>query len=137
MSVAEWFFLQGTKEAGPFTRDQVQSLFLSGTISKETHLWRPGYSEWRPLSAFSEIEIEPPRPSYGEKQRRRGRSRAAPRPSGQNIAIARDQVLAAKAVGSKTRAPWYGDFTIGLLLTLGLAGVLVWLYRLESLPFHQ
>lgn len=137
MTVAEWFFLQGTKEAGPFTRDQVQSLFRSGTIGKETHLWRPGYSEWRPLSAFSEIEIEPPRPSYGEKQRRKGRSLAAPRPSGRNIAIARDQALAGKVVDRKTRVPWYGDFTIGILLTLGLAGVLVWLYRLELLPFHQ
>lgn len=131
MSVAEWFFLQGTKKAGPFTRDQVQSLFLSGTISEETHLWRPGYSEWRPLSAFSEIEIEPPRPSYGETQRRRGRSRAAPRPSGQTIAIARDQVFTANAVARKTKAPWYGDFTIGLLTILGLAGLLVWVNRLS------
>jgi hypothetical protein len=137
MSVAEWFFLQGTKEAGPFTRDQVQSLFSSGTISEETRLWRPGYSEWRPLSAFSEIEIEPPRPSYGENQRRRGRSLAAPRASGRNITIARDQVLEAKAVNRRTRSPWYGDFTIGILLTLGLAGVLVWLYGLESLSYYQ
>jgi hypothetical protein len=137
MGVAEWFFLQGTKEAGPFTRDQVHSLFLSGTISKETRLWRPGYSEWRPLSAFSEIEIEPPRPSYGENPRRRRRSLAAPRSSGQSIAIARDQVFTAKAVGRKSKAPWYGDFTIGILLTVGLAGVLIWLYRLESLPFYR
>lgn len=137
MNVAEWFFLQGTKEAGPFTRDQVLSLFSSGTIDEETRLWRPGYSEWRPLSAFSEIEIAPPRPSYEENPRRRRRSRAAPRSSGQSIAIARDQVFTAKAVTRKTRSPWYGDFTIGILLTLGLAGMLVWLYRLETLPFYQ
>ena len=81
MGVAEWYFLQGTKEAGPFTRDQILSLFSSGAISEETHLWRPGYSDWRPLSAFSEFVTEPPRPRYEDKQRRRGRSLAAPRQS--------------------------------------------------------
>lgn len=79
MGVAEWFFLQGTKETGPFTRDQIQSLFSSGAITEETHLWRPGYSDWRPMTAFSEFEIEPPRPRYEDNQRRRGRSLAAPR----------------------------------------------------------
>ncbi len=93
MGVAEWFFLQGMKEAGPFTRDQIKSLFSSGTITEETPLWRPGYSDWRPLSAFSEFEIEPPRPSYVDNQRRRGRLQAAPRqrelPT-QHTAVARE-----------------------------------------------
>ncbi|MFZ5672912.1 MAG: DUF4339 domain-containing protein [Pseudomonadota bacterium] len=137
MGVAEWFFLQGAKEAGPFTRDQIQSLFSSGAITEETHLWRPGYSDWRPMTAFSEFEIEPPRPRYEDKQRRRVRSLAAPRQSDRSVAIASDQVLAANASRRSIGLLRYVGFTMGILALLGCAGLWVWLNRPEWLQLYQ
>lgn len=55
MAVAEWFFIAGTKEAGPFTLDQIRSFFSSGSINEDTYLWRPGCADWTPLSAFEEF----------------------------------------------------------------------------------
>lgn len=68
MSTAEWFYLQGTREVGPFTRDQIQSLFSSSSINEDTFLWRPGYADWTPLSAFEEFRSRPPR-SLAARQR--------------------------------------------------------------------
>lgn len=137
MGVAEWFFLQGAKETGPFTRDQIQSLFSSGAITEETYLWRPGYSDWRPMTAFSEFEIEPPRPRYEDNQRRRGRSLAAPRQSDRSVAMAGDQVLAANASQRKTGVLRYVGFAVGILVLLGFAGLWGWLNRPEWLQLYQ
>lgn len=61
MGVAEWFFIAGTKETGPFTLDQMKSLLSSGSIAGETYLWRPGCADWAPLSAFEEFAgLRPP-----------------------------------------------------------------------------
>jgi hypothetical protein len=60
-AAAEWFFLKGTREVGPFTREQIQSLFLSSSINEDTFPWRPGYPDWAPLSAFEEFGAVPPR----------------------------------------------------------------------------
>lgn len=65
MAVAEWFFVKGTKEAGPFTLGQIQSLFSSGSITEETYLWRPGCADWMPLSAFAEFPPASPQPRAG------------------------------------------------------------------------
>lgn len=62
MTAAEWFFLQGSREAGPFTRDQIHSLLVSASINEETLIWRPGCVEWMPLSQFREFGGLPPRP---------------------------------------------------------------------------
>lgn len=68
MSAAEWFYLQGTREVGPFTRDQIQSLFSSSSINEDTFLWRPGYADWTPLSAFEEFSARPPRPAAARQR---------------------------------------------------------------------
>jgi hypothetical protein len=57
MTTAEWFFLQGTREVGPFTREQIQSLFAASSIRRETLVWRPGCADWTPLSAFEEFRL--------------------------------------------------------------------------------
>lgn len=64
MSVAEWFFLNGVKEAGPFTRDQIQSLLSVSSISGETLLWRPGCVDWMPASTFAQFYVGPLQPSH-------------------------------------------------------------------------
>ncbi|QIG47232.1 RDD family protein [Nordella sp. HKS 07] len=63
MSVAEWFFLNGVYEAGPFTRDQIQSLISVSSINGETLLWRPGCVEWMPASTFAQFYVGPQQPS--------------------------------------------------------------------------
>lgn len=63
MSVAEWFFLNGVYEAGPFTRDQIQSLISVSSINGETLLWRPGCVEWMPASSFAQFYVGPQQPS--------------------------------------------------------------------------
>lgn len=62
MAVAEWFFLRGRTENGPFTLDQIESYFSSGSITEETYLWRPGCTDWFPLAAFQEFAamLQPP-----------------------------------------------------------------------------
>ena len=55
MTAPEWFFLQGTKQVGPFTRDQIHSLFESASIHWDTLVWRPGCPDWTPLSTFEEF----------------------------------------------------------------------------------
>lgn len=63
MSVAEWFFLNGVKEAGPFTRDQIQSLISVSSIDGNTLLWRPGCMDWMPAFTFAQFYVGPLRPS--------------------------------------------------------------------------
>ncbi|HTN97689.1 MAG TPA: RDD family protein [Nordella sp.] len=73
MAVAEWFFLRGRHENGPFTLAQIHSPFSSGTITEETYLWRPGLTNWEPLSAFAEFAGLQPQPhdhSQAYRQRR-------------------------------------------------------------------
>lgn len=63
MAVAEWFFLRGRHENGPFTIDQLASYYSSGTITEETYLWRPGCRDWFPLAAFEEFAALLPQPA--------------------------------------------------------------------------
>lgn len=81
MAVAEWFFLRGRHENGPFTLDRMQSYFSSGTITEETYIWRPGLNNWEPLSAFAEFAgLQPPTHNHSQVYRqRRNEPLAAPR----------------------------------------------------------
>jgi uncharacterized RDD family membrane protein YckC len=62
MTAAEWFFLQDRKQVGPFTGDQIRSLFTAATIQETTLVWRPGCTDWAPLSNFAELNGQPTRP---------------------------------------------------------------------------
>lgn len=133
MAVAEWFFLRGRHENGPFTLDQIQSYFSSGTITEETYLWRPGLTNWEPLSAFAEFAGLQPRvhthtPAY---RPRRNEPLAAP----QRQAVVPDEppaLIHARQWADTTPHPWrryfarYLDYllwstVIMMLLSVGLA----------------
>lgn len=135
MAVSEWFFLRGRHENGPFTLAQIQSYFSSGTITEETYLWRPGLTNWEPLSAFAEFAGLQPRPhnhSHTYRQRR-NEPLAAPR----RQAVVPDEppaLIQARQWVDTAPHPWRRYFARNLdyllwsmallfLLSIGLASV--------------
>lgn len=135
MAVAEWFFLRGRHENGPFTLAQIQSYFSSGTITEETYLWRPGLTNWEPLSAFAEFAGLQTRshahtPAY---RQRRNEPLAAP----QRQAVAPDEppaLIQARQWVDTAPHPWRRYFArfldnllwsmlLMFLLSIGLASV--------------
>ena len=47
------------QQLGAFSRDQVEAMVRSGTISYDTLAWVEGYSEWRPLSQVIGTPVPP------------------------------------------------------------------------------
>ena len=56
MSVLDqhWLFLE-EKERGPFTLGQLQQMWASGIITRETLYWQPGFDAWEPLSSMIDV----------------------------------------------------------------------------------
>ncbi|MEI6072981.1 MAG: DUF4190 domain-containing protein [Verrucomicrobiae bacterium] len=53
-------------QQGPFSEEHVKQLLLSGEISDSDLGWSPGMKEWKPLSAFPELQnpsVPPPMPA--------------------------------------------------------------------------
>ncbi len=44
----EWYYVDGGKQAGPVTDEQLEELRLSGKVLPETQIWRPGMENWQP-----------------------------------------------------------------------------------------
>lgn len=58
------------EQTGPFTLSQLQSMWQSGSLTRETLHWMDGYTEWMPLEYILE-DLEPRKlpPSYHATQR--------------------------------------------------------------------
>ena len=73
----EYYLLQDNEQRGPFTLNQLRTLWRSGKITGETLYSQPGFEEWMPLSDLAEWLAVPspvrapassanaPRPSAG------------------------------------------------------------------------
>ncbi len=46
----DWFIFREERHFGPLTSDQVNKLLLQRKISIQHHIWRPGFTEWLPIS---------------------------------------------------------------------------------------
>ncbi len=64
-----WFLVINGKRVGPVTSDQVKSMFLKGSIDKETLIWTQNFDNWKKLSEvdlFKNIKGPPPIPSQND-----------------------------------------------------------------------
>ncbi|MDB6023557.1 MAG: hypothetical protein JWQ04_3414 [Pedosphaera sp.] len=46
-----WFYASNDQQCGPVSDSQLDALLSSGTISRDTLVWREGMTEWKPLHA--------------------------------------------------------------------------------------
>ncbi|MGE0417902.1 MAG: DUF805 domain-containing protein [Acetobacteraceae bacterium] len=46
---AQWFYGDGSDSRGPFSVEQMQALYQTGTITADTLVWRTGMMDWTPL----------------------------------------------------------------------------------------
>ena len=58
----EWYYLDGTKPVGPFTRDVMRQLKDAGRLTAESHVACAGQNGWKPLSSHDFDDQRPPVP---------------------------------------------------------------------------
>lgn len=56
----EIFVSRAGKETGPFTKEQIASMFEAGMIGGDDHAWHEGMAEWTSVGTF--LQIRPPAP---------------------------------------------------------------------------
>ena len=57
----EYHVLINDKQAGPYTIEQLRSMWASGTVTLDTHFWTPGTPDWQPLRTII-TTLQPPEP---------------------------------------------------------------------------
>ncbi len=70
MMKKDWYIFQGTQHRGPFSVDELASMFREGNLKRETLIWKEGVSEWEPIFKvpeyaflFHEMPTTPPVPA--------------------------------------------------------------------------
>jgi hypothetical protein len=44
-----------SKQAGPFSEEEISRLILSGSVTKSTYVWKPGMPRWELAEAVPEV----------------------------------------------------------------------------------
>lgn len=57
----EIFLSRAGKETGPFTKEQISSMFEAGMIGTEDHAWHEGMPEWTSVGSFLQVRPTPPK----------------------------------------------------------------------------
>lgn len=55
------FVSKAGRETGPFTKEQVASMFEAGMIGGDDHAWHEGMSEWTSVGVFLQLRPSPPK----------------------------------------------------------------------------
>ena len=59
----QWFVAQDGSSKGPFSKEQLKEMASRGEITRDTYLWRDGFSDWkRAKEAASDIFVSMPPP---------------------------------------------------------------------------
>jgi len=59
MAAAQWYYLDGDEQKGPFVADRFKTLISMGTLGADTVVWRDGLSDWM---ALGNTELAPALP---------------------------------------------------------------------------
>jgi hypothetical protein len=59
MNASDFYLVLNEQEAGPYTLEQVRSMWTSGAVTLNTHYWREGMAEWEPLRTIV-ASLQPP-----------------------------------------------------------------------------
>jgi uncharacterized membrane protein len=117
-----WYYADGTKQVGPLTDADFESLVRSGTITPETLVWREGFPSWQPYR-----QVAPASAPAGE-----------PPPSVLPAGVTAEQVMAREYdadIGGCLNSSWdqyKNNFGITLGATALVMGVLI---ACSMLPF--
>ena len=60
-----WYFLDGERQLGPLSRDELKH-FLHGQDSSAVHVWREGFSEWVVATDLPELALAEASPVLAE-----------------------------------------------------------------------
>ena len=55
-AAVQYFYAANGTQAGPVSFEQLQSLFASRTVNKDTLVWKAGLAEWTPLQQIEELK---------------------------------------------------------------------------------
>lgn len=66
MSSDTYFLYVNNTKSGPYTVNQMKSMWQAGSINLGTHYWQPGMADWQPLAQIRHF-IESPPPLYGNQ----------------------------------------------------------------------
>ena len=58
----EYHVLINDQQAGPYTIEQLRSMWASGTVTLDTHFWTAGMPDWRPLRTII-TTLQPTKPT--------------------------------------------------------------------------
>lgn len=56
MMKKEWYIFQGTHHKGPFSKNDLLEFYQSGSLKRETLVWREEESAWEPLHKINELK---------------------------------------------------------------------------------
>jgi len=55
-AAVQYFYAVNGTQTGPVSFEQLQSLFASRTVNKDTLVWKAGLAEWTPLQQIEELK---------------------------------------------------------------------------------
>ena len=47
--MSSWYYVVGRERNGPVAKQEIEKLYRFGTLNKESHVWREGFSNWEKL----------------------------------------------------------------------------------------
>jgi len=59
----QWFVAVKGRSQGPFSRAEVTAGLAAGRFTRETMVWRDGFSEWLPIGQVPELSAQPVAPT--------------------------------------------------------------------------
>lgn len=141
----ETYLYEGNVQKGPFELATLQSLAISGKISRQALYWQPGMEGWKPLSSLK-VFVPPPPPNPFKRSHFPAAADAgrvykivlSQRRFWKTILVALICYTAALVLSlARSRAPWAEMLSLGVLvLALPAPFLVFWYYvRLRALLY--
>ncbi|MBV9404708.1 MAG: DUF4339 domain-containing protein, partial [Acidobacteriaceae bacterium] len=48
----EWYYADAGQRAGPIDESELQTLYASGKVQRDTLVWKAGMPDWQPLESM-------------------------------------------------------------------------------------
>lgn len=53
----KWFYVKNKDRVGPINEEQLEELIVSGTLQKESYVWKKGLDNWKKIKDMPELSI--------------------------------------------------------------------------------
>lgn len=130
----DWYYSADGRPDGPHSADDIESLFVTGQIGRETLVWRKGLAQWVQLSDIAEFsrladeELPPPLPPRAPAESAVEDGAILDDPVDVEPDAHREPVFSANEVAPRLAGPWTRYFARSIDLSIVASVLLTFLY---------